>query len=103
MPDNIKYIFFIVCLSIIGLVILACFVFAIRLKRVSDRMISINMIGTQVIFSVAILSVVTGEGYLADICLIYSMVSFLTVVLLAKVYIGEHIQKKHEKEEHKDE
>ena len=55
---------------------------------VSDRIVAVNMIGTMVIMITAIFSVMLDENYLADICLIYAMISFLGVVLFCKVYTG---------------
>ena len=62
---------------------------------ISDRIIAVNMIGTMVIVITAILSVMLNENYLADICLIYAMISFLGVVLFCKVYTGVYLQRKH--------
>lgn len=55
--------------------------------RITDRILCINMIGTLVICSIAILSIRQKEGYLIDISLIYAMISLLTVLILASVYI----------------
>lgn len=64
---------------------------------VSDRIVAVNMIGTMVIMITAIFSVMLDENYLADICLIYAMISFLGVVVLCKVYTGVYLQRKHMK------
>ncbi len=55
--------------------------------RITDRILCINMIGTLVICSIAILSQMLEEAYLVDIALIYAMLSFLTVLILASVYM----------------
>ena len=55
--------------------------------RITDRILCINMIGTLVICSIAVLSQMLYENYLTDIALIYAMLSFLTVLVLASVYI----------------
>ena len=39
--------------------------------RSTDRILSVNMLGTMTICSIAILSVLLDEGYLADVALIY--------------------------------
>lgn len=69
---------------------------------ISDRIIAVNMIGTMVIMITAILSVMLNENYLADICLIYAMISFLAVVVLSKVYIGIYEEKHHKKDSDND-
>lgn len=47
---------------------------------------------------IGILALMLEEGYLADICLIYAMISFLAVIVLTKVYMGVYLQKKEEEE-----
>ena len=79
-----------VALSILGLV--RC----IRGPRVSDRVMAVNMIGTLTIVMVAVLTVLLGEGYLADVALVYAMISFLSVIVLCKVYTGIYRERRQE-------
>ncbi len=58
--------------------------------RVTDRILSINMIGTMVVCAIAILTVMLDEGYLADVGLIYVMISFVSVLILTITYIPAH-------------
>ena len=55
--------------------------------RSTDRIVSVNMLGTMTICSIAILSVMLGEGYLADVALIYAMISFMGVLMLSSTHI----------------
>lgn len=64
--------------------------------RISDRVMAVNMIGTLTIVMVAALTVLLGEGYLADVALVYAMISFLSVIVLCKVYTGVYRARKHE-------
>ena len=50
------------------------------------------------ILLVVVFVVHLGEAYLADIALIYAMISFLSVVVLCKVYTGIYRERQHEKE-----
>ena len=61
---------------------------AIRGPRVADRIMGINMIGTIVSLTLAILSVWLRQSWLLDVCILYAMISFLGVVVLAKVCIA---------------
>ena len=65
--------------------------------KISYRIIAVNMTGTMIIMVIAVLSVYLDENYLADICLIYAMISFLGVVVLCKVYTGAYLREKHMK------
>ena len=86
--------------TVIILVVLAllCLIRCIRGPRVSDRVIAVNMVSTQTIVLAAVFVIALGEGYLADIALVYAMLSFLAVVVLSKVYTGIYRERKHEEE-----
>lgn len=74
--------------------------------KIADRLMAINMVGTIGIFLMAVISVLLGEDYLLDVSIIYAMISFLSVVILTKVYMGVHEQnvlKKHKIEREKKE
>ena len=89
-------------LIFLGALILLCLVRAIIGPRIADRIVSVNMIGTLTIVMLGVLALMLGEGYLADVGLVYAMISFLAVVVLCKVYMGVALQKKHEREEKGD-
>lgn len=55
--------------------------------RSTDRIMSVNMLGTMTICSIAILSVLLDEGYLADVALIYAMISFVAVLMMASMFV----------------
>jgi len=60
----------------------------------ADRIIGINLIGTLSTTVLAVLAVLFFEDWLLDVCLIYCLISFLAVVVLAKVHIAEKEDKK---------
>ena len=74
---------------IVSAVFLSVFVFLCLMRaalgpRYTDRIVSASMVGTQVIVLIAVLAVIVGQDYLADICLIYAIISFLAVVVLGR-------------------
>lgn len=86
--------FFTAVLIILAILMMLCLLRAIIGPRIADRIVATNMMGTLVITMIAILSVMLEEGYLADICVIYAMISFLAVIVLTKVYMGVYREKK---------
>ena len=72
---------------VLGILIGVVLIRSVIGPRITDRILCINMIGTLVICVIAILALRQKEGYLVDISLIYAMISFLTVLILASVYI----------------
>ncbi len=87
-------IFFYIVLCILALLTIICLVRAVKGPSVADRLVVTNMMGTIVSTIIAILSVFMGEGYLADLCIVYAAISFLAVIILSKIYLGVYREKK---------
>ena len=86
-------------LVVLSVLTLLCLVRAIQGPRVADRIVSINMISTLTISMILILAMRLGEGYLADVALIYALIGFLAVVVLCKVYMGIALENRDKKKE----
>ena len=85
------YIFTLVFLAIM---LVLCLIRSIRGPKIADRIMAVNMMGTMVMVIIVVLSLLLKEGYLVDICIIYAMISFLSVVVLTKVYMGIYRERK---------
>ena len=81
------------CLIVLAVLIGAMLIRSIMGPAVTDRVLAINMIGTLVIASIAILSMYLKENYLLDVGLIYTMISFVSVLVLASVYIPSRFRR----------
>lgn len=57
--------------------------------RFTDRITAANIIGTKVIVLIAVMAMIIGEGYLVDICLIYAIINFMSVVVVSRS-VPEH-------------
>ncbi len=88
MIQDIKNFIMIATMIILALMIFSTFVRTIIGPRISDRLLAINMIGTQVILLICILAVYLNETGLVDMALIYAMFSFLSIVLFTRIYLG---------------
>jgi len=73
-----------------------CLLRGILGPRFTDRIVAVNMIGTKTILLIAILSVYMGESYLVDVCLVYALISFLSVAILSKFYLISYNKRKAE-------
>ena len=89
-------------LVVLSLLTVFCLIRAIRGPRVSDRVVSINMIGTLTMTMICILAMMMDEGYLVDVALVYALISFLAVVVLCKVYMGVALEKRERREKEKE-
>ena len=83
-----KDIIFPAVLCFLGIGILLALIRAVRGPRIADRVMSVNIIGSLSSGSIAVLAVYLEESWLLDVCLIYSMMSFLAVAILAMVRIS---------------
>ena len=90
--ENAYQILFSFALIWFSVLILAMLIRSIHGPRITDRILSINMIGTLVICCITILSRMLHESYLADVALIYAMISFISVLILAAIYIPNRVQ-----------
>ena len=98
--ENALNAVYVVALIVLAAMLLLCLVRAVRGPRVADRIVAVNMMGTMVMVMIAILALMMEEGYLVDICIIYAMISFLSVVVLTKVYMG--VYREHRRKEELD-
>lgn len=83
-------------LIVLAVMIFLCLIRAILGPRVCDRVVAVNMMGTLVIVTIAVLALKLEAGYLADIGMIYAVLSFLAVIVMTKVFMGiyrEHKEK----------
>ena len=86
-------------LFLLAAMLFACLIRAVRGPRIADRIVAVNMMGTMVMVMIAVMALMLGESYLVDICLIYAMISFLAVIVLAKVYMGIYEEKRRKADE----
>lgn len=71
----------------LGLGILFSLIRAIRGPRTADRVMGVNMIGTQGLLAIAVLALYKKESWLLDVALLYALISFLSVAVLAMTRI----------------
>ena len=63
--------------------------------KVADRIVAINMISTMVLMILCVLTVwFKNEGYLADIPLLYVLISFVAIIVLANVFVNVNMRSK---------
>lgn len=70
--------------------IFLAFIRAVRGPRFTDRIVAINMIGTMTSAIICILSGYLDQTSLVDVALVYSLLSFLAVVILCHVVTLHH-------------
>lgn len=87
-------ILFKIALTVIALLMPFCLIRSIRGPKIADRLVAINMMTTLCTIAICILTVMLAEGFLADVAILFSLLGFLAVVLLTKIYMGIWLKKR---------
>ncbi len=99
-----------IAMFVLAVCMILAFTRAAKGPRFTDRIVAINMIGTMTTAMICVLSVYLGESALLDVSLVYTLLSFLAVVVMCHVVTlhhkgrllflsRQHEQKKEAKEE----
>lgn len=86
-------------LAALALCVIAVLVYILKARLTVDRIIGINLVGTIVVMVIVVLTFLLGEDYLADIALIYVVLSFIAVMMLCRIYINLYQRNQRKKEE----
>ena len=92
--NNITNTFYLIILIFLGILLFFCLLRAIRGPEVADRLVATNMMGTIVLVMICTLSQLLNEAFLIDVAIVYALLSFLSVVLITKLYMGAHAEHK---------
>ena len=86
--DRLVYALLTFCAGVLAFCTLACLIRAMIGPSTSDRLVAVNMTGTEVIALICIIATRSGEYGFADIAIIYAMLSFLAVAVLTTILTG---------------
>ncbi|MCR5824744.1 MAG: sodium:proton antiporter [Lachnospiraceae bacterium] len=94
-----------ILICILGVCMVLILIRVIKGPRLADRIVAVNMIGTMADVIIIMLSIVLDEAWLLDVAILYTLISFLSVVVLTKVYMGVYKERSLEdaEEEEKEE
>lgn len=87
-------------LAALAVCVIAVLVYILKARLTVDRIIGINLVGTLVVIIICALTYILSEDYLADIAVIYVVMSFIAVMMLCRIYINLYDRRRKEKEQH---
>ena len=97
--DTLYDYLFVCSIVILGIFMILAIIKSIIGPTVADRIVSVNMVSTMVVMTLCILTIFfKEEGYLADISIIYVLISFVALIVLGNVFINVNLRKKFKKE-----
>ena len=90
---------FIGLIIVLSVLILLAVIKSIIGPKVADRIVSVNMVSTMILMILCVLTVwFKKEGYLADVSLIYVLISFVAIIVLANVFVNVNMRSKFKQE-----
>ncbi len=90
MIDTLYYYLYYGTLCLLGLMAFGYLLRTIIGPTFFNRILAVNNISTLVIVMIAIIAVLQGESYIVDVAIIYSMLGFVTVIIVCKAYLRTH-------------
>lgn len=92
MIDTIQEWVLIIAMIILSITILLLIYKAYLGPRFTDRVLSVNVINVKIIVLICILAVFLEESYVVDIAIVYALFSFLSVIVLARIYLNDYLK-----------
>ena len=86
--EGLRYYVLLLCVAGLMLLILATLIRSVLGPRFTDRIVAVNMINSMVVAAIAILALVMNQDFLVDVALVYALLSFMAVVVLARLVLS---------------
>ena len=91
-----------ICICVLGICMIFALIRVIKGPRLADRIMGVNMVGTMADVIIIMLSIILKEGWLLDVAILYTLISFLSVIVLTKVYMGVYKERAVEEAENEE-
>ncbi|MBQ9625171.1 MAG: hypothetical protein IJR47_03585 [Clostridia bacterium] len=89
---SIQQMVLLVAMIAVAIMMLLTLIVSIIGPRFTDRLIMVSAINTEVNAFMCMLLVYLGKGYIIDIALVYGMIGFLAIVILAKLKLKQYLE-----------
>ena len=74
-------VYFISILSVLGIVVI---IRMIQGPTIWDRLLTFNQLSSKITISIVMMSIITSQSFLLDIAIVYTLLSFIGSVLIAR-------------------
>lgn len=89
---SIQQMVLLVAMIALAIMMLLTLIISIIGPRFTDRLIMVSAINTEVNSFMCLLMIYFAKGYMIDIALVYGMVGFLAIVILAKLKLKQYLE-----------
>lgn len=89
---SIEQMVLLIAMIAISIMMLLTLIISIMGPRYTDRLVAVSVINTEINAFMCILVVYFAKGYIIDIALVYGMIGFLAIVILAKLKLKQYME-----------
>ncbi len=100
---DIKSLILIIAMLVLSVSLFFCLVRAVKGPRMTDRLVAVNIISINGIVLILLLGAFLHDNQFTDIALVYTLLSFLAIIALARNMLVRKARKEKEKEKEKEE
>lgn len=90
--EQIQELVLMIGIIFLGITIIFCLLRAILGPRFTDRLLGINVINVKVVILICILATFFEKSYIVDIALVYSAISFLSIIVLSRLFLSDYLK-----------
>ena len=97
--DNVENIVLIVAMVFLSITIFFCLIRAVKGPRMTDRLVAVNIISVKGIVLILLLGEYLHDNQFMDIALVYTLLSFLAIICLARNMLAKSDKAKRKEDE----
>jgi len=96
--SNIENIVLLCAMLVLSITIFFCLVRAVKGPRMTDRLVAVNIISIKGVVLILLLGEYLHDSQFMDIAMVYTLLSFLAIICLARNMLARCDEKKKKKE-----
>ena len=93
---DVKNIVLIIAMLVLSVTIFFCLIRAVKGPRMTDRLVAVNIISIKGIVLILLLGAYLNDNQFTDIALVYTLLSFLAIIALARNMLAKEAKKEKE-------
>ena len=90
---SVEHIILILAMLCLSVTIFFCLIRAVKGPRMTDRLVAVNMISIKGVTLIILLGAYLHDAQFMDIALVYTLLSFLAIICLAKNMLARAAEK----------
>lgn len=91
--EKLTEIVLIFSMVVMSLSLIACMIRGVLGPKFTDRLLAINVMNVETIMLILLAAAYLKKGYIIDVAIVYSLLGFLSVVVLGEIFLKLYLKK----------